>query len=92
MLVPGELFPTSRSLAEDDITGTPMEGIEHLGQYVYEMTQAKIKALSEEGRTPMAPMDADEVMATIGEEEEEEEEEEEADDEERDVQPESILD
>ncbi|KAK2786907.1 hypothetical protein FQN51_003462 [Onygenales sp. PD_10] len=76
MLVPGELFPTKRSVAED-VEGTPMEGIEHLGQYVYEMTQAKIKALGVEGAV-------DEVMETIAEEEEEEEE--------RDVQPESILD
>ncbi|OAX85596.1 hypothetical protein ACJ72_00010 [Emergomyces africanus] len=89
MLVPGELFPTSRTLAEDDVTGTPMEGIEHLGQYVYEMTQAKVKALAEEGKELVAPMDADAVMATIGEEDEDEEE---AGDEERDVQPESILD
>ncbi|KAK2742851.1 hypothetical protein FQN55_007635 [Onygenales sp. PD_40] len=79
MLVPGELFPTKRSVAED-VEGTPMEGIEHLGQYVYEMTQAKIKALGVEGAV-------DEVMETIAEEGGEEEEEEE-----RDVQPESILD
>jgi intron-binding protein aquarius len=47
MLAPGEMFPTAR-LQEDAVEGTPMEGLEHLGQYVYEMTQAKVKALGEE--------------------------------------------
>lgn len=56
-LVPGELFPTSRRL-EVESDSTPMESVEHLGQYVYEMTQAKIKAMGEE---PMA-IDNDEVM------------------------------
>ncbi|KAG5302062.1 intron-binding protein aquarius [Histoplasma ohiense] len=87
MLIPGELFPTSRGFVED-ATGTPMEGIEHLGQYVYEMTQAKIKALAEEGSAATVATDADEVMATIGEEGEDEDDE----DKERFVQPESILD
>ncbi|KAI9373951.1 P-loop containing nucleoside triphosphate hydrolase protein [Aspergillus egyptiacus] len=44
MLAPGEMFPTTRSI-DDEVEGTPMEGVEHLGQYVFEMTQAKIKAL-----------------------------------------------
>ena len=46
-LVPGEMFPASRSL-EADVEGTQMENVEHLGQYVYEMTQAKIKTLGEQ--------------------------------------------
>ena len=37
MLAPGEMFPASR-LLDDEVQGTPMEGVEHLGQYVYEMT------------------------------------------------------
>jgi intron-binding protein aquarius len=41
MVVPGEMFPTTRTL-DYDVPATPMEGIEHLGQYVYEMTQAKV--------------------------------------------------
>ena len=41
MVVPGEMFPTTRTL-DHDAPATPMEGIEHLGQYVYEMTQAKV--------------------------------------------------
>ncbi|KAL4993049.1 hypothetical protein BDV10DRAFT_36291 [Aspergillus recurvatus] len=48
MLAPGEMFPATRTL-EDEVEGTPMEGVEHLGQYVFEMTQAKIKALGGEG-------------------------------------------
>jgi intron-binding protein aquarius len=43
-LVPGEMFPTSRGVA-DEVESTEMEGVEHLGQYVYEMTQAKVEAL-----------------------------------------------
>ncbi|MCJ1385979.1 hypothetical protein MMC17_009104 [Xylographa soralifera] len=45
MLVTGELFPTSRALT-DEVEATEMTGVEHLGQYVYEMTQAKLKQLS----------------------------------------------
>jgi intron-binding protein aquarius len=41
------MFPTPRTL-DSDIESTPMEGVEHLGQYVYEMTQAKIKATGKE--------------------------------------------
>ncbi|KAL5356234.1 hypothetical protein BJX96DRAFT_186187 [Aspergillus floccosus] len=47
MLAPGEMFPTTRSL-DDEVQGTPMEGVEHLGQYVFEMTQAKLKAMGEQ--------------------------------------------
>ena len=44
MLVPGEMHPTSRGL-NDEVKGAEMTGVEHLGQYVYEMTQAKVKQL-----------------------------------------------
>jgi intron-binding protein aquarius len=46
MLAPGEMFPTTRAL-DAPVEGTPMESVEHLGQYVFEMTQAKVKAMSE---------------------------------------------
>ncbi|KAJ5778320.1 CWF11 family [Penicillium odoratum] len=46
MLAPGEMFPTTRAL-DADVAGTPMEGVEHLGQYVFEMTQAKVKAMGD---------------------------------------------
>jgi intron-binding protein aquarius len=45
MLVPGEMDPTSRSM-DDEVDATEMTGVEHLGQYVYEMTQAKMKQLA----------------------------------------------
>lgn len=72
------MFPTTRSL-ESEIQGTPMEGVEHLGQYVYEMTQAKLKAMGEEAIvvedmdvTPdgdVLDVDEDEAMLGTGEEE-----------------------
>lgn len=78
MLAPGEMFPTPRSL-DDEVQGTPMEGVEHLGQYVYEMTQAKLKAMGEdiivEDAMPDADaelVDEDEVMLGAGEEQDEE--------------------
>ena len=39
-----EMYPTQRLLG-DEVEGVEIEGVEHLGQYVFEMTQAKIKAL-----------------------------------------------
>lgn len=78
MLAPGEMFPTTRSV-DDEVQGTPMEGVEHLGQYVFEMTQAKLKAMGEdimvEDALPDADaelVDEDEVMLGAGEEQDEE--------------------
>ncbi|KAK3066037.1 hypothetical protein LTR53_017762, partial [Teratosphaeriaceae sp. CCFEE 6253] len=47
-LVTGEMFPAQRDVA-DEVQTTEMEGVEHLGQYVFEMTKAKVKALKEGG-------------------------------------------
>ena len=44
MLTTGEMFPASRLLT-DEVEGIEMEGVEHLGQYVFEMTQAKVDML-----------------------------------------------
>lgn len=44
VLATGEMFPTTRGL-EDEIDGTGIDNVERLGQYVFEMTQAQIKAL-----------------------------------------------
>lgn len=65
MLVHGEVFPTTR-LVDDEADATEMAGLEHLGQYVYEMTQAKVKALQggQEALPPVVEevvMDGDEV-------------------------------
>jgi intron-binding protein aquarius len=48
MLVTGELWPTEREVTQElgAVEGeVPMEGVEHLGQYVFEMTNTKIKQL-----------------------------------------------
>jgi intron-binding protein aquarius len=83
MLVPGEMSPTTRTLDDDEVAGTPMEGVEHLGQYVYEMTQAKLKAMGEQEQDVViedadaAPepdlVGEDDVMLGTGEVEEEQE-------------------
>lgn len=53
LLTTGEMFPASRLLG-DDLEATEMTGLEHLGQYVYEMTNAKIESLKVQGgRLPM---------------------------------------
>ena len=44
MVVPNETFPTTRA-SDAEVDATPITGVEHLGQYVYEMTQAKIAQL-----------------------------------------------
>lgn len=66
-MTPGEIFPANRML-EDEVEGTEMAGVVHLGQYVFEMTKAKIESLKVGGgqlpmieATPeMMKMDADE--------------------------------
>jgi len=47
-LVVGEMYPATRSVdaSVDDIE---MDGVEHLGKYVYEITQAKIASLKAGG-------------------------------------------
>ncbi|KAH0542174.1 hypothetical protein FGG08_003395 [Glutinoglossum americanum] len=52
-LTTGEMFPTSR-LLEEDVKASEIVGVEHLGQYVFEMTQAKISALKAESSGPSA--------------------------------------
>jgi intron-binding protein aquarius len=57
MLVTGELWPSQRIIVEEEgkksLPGeTVMEGVEYLGQYVYEMTNAKVKQLRAERGLP----------------------------------------
>lgn len=73
MLVTGELWPSTRVLAEEEgqeVPGeTPMENVEHLGQYVYEMTTAKVEQLRAEMGEPEAePGFSDEgaIMEKLG--------------------------
>ncbi|KAL2264028.1 hypothetical protein VTK26DRAFT_3332 [Humicola hyalothermophila] len=66
-LVTGELWPSERLLADEEGKGpgevpgeVVMEGVEHLGQYVFEMTRTKIaelrreRGLPEDGEIPVA--------------------------------------
>ncbi|KAK3638686.1 hypothetical protein LTR22_017704 [Elasticomyces elasticus] len=72
-LVTGEMWPAERGVG-DGVEGTEMEGVEHLGQYVYEMTQAKVKALKEGGGVLPPPA----IAGRIEDEDEGEGDEEEA--------------
>jgi intron-binding protein aquarius len=71
-LATGELWPSERLQAnEEDISVTGeavMEGVEHLGQYVFEMTNAKIKQLREE--RGFTHTQATEVLEPVNEDEE----------------------
>lgn len=83
-LVTGELWPSQRKLSEEANEAVPgeavMEGVEHLGQYVYEMAQTKMEQLRAEEVLPAAEvnvmtleqMDVTEIQ-TIDEEDEEDE-------------------
>lgn len=64
-LVTGELWPSSRVLSEEEGKAVPgetvMENVEHLGQYVFEMTNTRIKQLRAERGLPedvAAPQEA----------------------------------
>lgn len=52
----GELYPSQRILKEEEGSEVPgqtqMESVEHLGQYVYEMTNAKVAQLRAERGLP----------------------------------------
>lgn len=47
-LVTGEMYPTQRPV-DADIPSVEMAGVEHLGKYVFEMTNTRIKMLQEGG-------------------------------------------
>lgn len=69
-LVVGEMFDGNMQRKVDEIEGvqaTEMEGVEHLGQYVFEMTKAKVESLKE-GREVLP-----EVEEVIGDEEDDDE-------------------
>lgn len=51
-LVTGEMFPAQQRKVDDEVPDAgvaQMEGVEHLGQYVFEMTKAKVEALKRGG-------------------------------------------
>lgn len=73
MLVTGELWPSKRILADEDgkvVSGeTQMEGVEHLGQYVYEMTNSKVQQLrAQRGleETPLNTAPMEDIREEVG--------------------------
>jgi len=74
ILSTGELYPSKRILSEENETvrgEAQMEGVEHLGQYVFEMTNAKVQQLrAEQGLVGEAPLQitSGEAMEVIEEE------------------------
>ncbi|KIW71790.1 hypothetical protein PV04_00026 [Phialophora macrospora] len=71
-LVTGEMFATTRLLDDDVEEGkvAEMEGVEHLGQYVYEMTQAKVKSMGVQVNNLMEDAEEDSGAYVNGEGEE----------------------
>ena len=61
MITTGEMFPTSRSV-EEEVEATEMAGVEHLGQYVFEMTKAKLESLKAGGKQLPAVEETPEMM------------------------------
>ena len=61
MLTIGEVFPTQR-LLEDEVEGTEMTKVEHLGEYIVTMTQAKLEML-ERGQA-IIPIQEPEIQRT----------------------------
>ena len=64
MLTTGEMFPTERLLGAET-EPTEMVGVEHLGQYVYEMTQAKVKMLKD-GTGTLPPQEPERLLDIDG--------------------------
>jgi len=60
VLVTGELWPSQRVLKDEEGKTVPgeaqMESLEHLGQYVYEMTNTKVQQLRAEKGLPEAEL------------------------------------
>jgi intron-binding protein aquarius len=75
-LVTGEMWPSARILSEEEgksaPEATPMAGVEHLGQYVFEMTNTKVKHLrTERGLDQTELVISEEYGVVDGNEEEE---------------------
>ena len=71
MITTGEMWPARRELAEL-VESTEMAGVEHLGQYVFEMTEAKMKMLAG-GKAVLPPQENVEMFDVDAEEDNEEE-------------------
>lgn len=58
MLVTGEMWPATRDVTEGDgvVEGeVPMENVEHLGQFVFEMTNTRMRQLEAQHGAPAIP-------------------------------------
>ena len=64
------MFPATRAV-EDDVEATEMQGVEHLGQYVFEMTRAKVEDMKRGGQS--LPAAEQEVQGRVEDEEDDEE-------------------
>ena len=69
-LVTGELWPSTRVVADEAKTGTvanevAMEGVEHLGQYVFEMTKTKMQQLQVESAAGAGAAGSAEPLALL---------------------------
>ncbi|KAK0623626.1 P-loop containing nucleoside triphosphate hydrolase protein [Immersiella caudata] len=82
-LVTGELYPSERTLASEVDKEVPgeavMENVEHIGQYVYEMTNTRLHQLRQERGLPEAVPVVEEEAEEAQEVEEPHDEEEEKD-------------
>lgn len=71
MLVTGELWPSNRILSEEEakpVQGeVEMAGVEHLGQYVFEMTNSKVQQLRTQKGLPAAEISSSSAMEVIEE-------------------------
>ncbi|KAI1769078.1 P-loop containing nucleoside triphosphate hydrolase protein [Hypoxylon sp. FL1150] len=72
-LATGEMWPSERVQTEEDGITVPgeavMEGVEHLGQFVYEMTATKVKQMRAEHGLPAAT-EQEQVLQPIAEDDE----------------------
>ncbi len=70
-LTTGEIYSSCSRDLDDEVPASTMEGVEHLGQYVFEMTQAKIAALNAGAQTATAMAPATVVDTAMDDEDEE---------------------
>lgn len=62
------MYGSGTRLIGDEVKGTEMTGVEHLGQYVFEMTKAKVEASRSTGQ-PLAITESKEDLI-MGEDDE----------------------
>lgn len=63
-LVTHEMYGGTSRRIDEEVEGTEMTGVEHLGQYVFEMTKAKLDAATMQGK-PLVAMDQSETAQQV---------------------------